>query len=289
MGYQESLRPIKHLAESAGIKKAIDDYADNPHIPEYCHYYCSTRARGGGQLYACIGGQRCRVHIVAGIDWDWAIPPDAKYSDYYEDLDESLVEAAAKERPDLAEKAYQEVAAAFKRAELEGIEWERKLREEANELWPTVAKTILECGPSPIRLMEAQPVFDGHFAWNILVDLERQGRLKFEGASYKDRTLCLTDKALDELGLEELPEPLTPYERLPGLLEQYGPLSTKELSRSLGIGVDGTRRLLHGYLDQGSVIAVGKGRSRKYRCVDTGVAAAAGEAGIDKVAVSAGW
>lgn len=114
MGYQESLRPIGHLAESAGIKRAIDDYADNPHIPEYCHYYCSTRARGGSQLYACIGGQRCRVHIVAGIDWDWAIPPDAKYSDYYEDLDESLVEAAAKERPDLAEKAYQEVAAALK-------------------------------------------------------------------------------------------------------------------------------------------------------------------------------
>lgn len=126
MGYQESFRPISHLAEAAGIKRAIDDYKDNPHIPDYCVYYCATRSKSTGELYACIGGQRCRVHIVAGIDIDDCFPYDEKYSDYYEDLNEPLVEEAARERPDLVEQAYQAVAAAFERAAERGREWERE-------------------------------------------------------------------------------------------------------------------------------------------------------------------
>ncbi|MDO4796543.1 MAG: winged helix-turn-helix domain-containing protein [Coriobacteriales bacterium] len=124
MGYQESLRPISHLAEAAGIKKAIEEYKDHPDLPEYCHYYCVAREKGTGALYACVGGQRCRVHIVAGIDIDDCMPYDKGYSDYYEDVDEALVEEAAKQRPDLVEQAYQAVAASFERA----ADWERSGR-----------------------------------------------------------------------------------------------------------------------------------------------------------------
>lgn len=63
-----------------------------------------------GELFACIAGKRCRVHIVAGLDLDFLIPYDEGYADYYEDLDESLVDRAVAECPDLVERAYEDVA-----------------------------------------------------------------------------------------------------------------------------------------------------------------------------------
>ena len=74
MGYQEAFRPIEHLAESEGVRQAIEDYRDNPHLPEYCHYACTARERATGKLYACIVGQRCRVIMVAGIFFGLVYP-----------------------------------------------------------------------------------------------------------------------------------------------------------------------------------------------------------------------
>ena len=148
MGYQESFRPIGHLAEAAGIKKAIKDYEHHPDLPEYCVFYCASREIATGKLYACIGGQRCRVHILAGKDLDYCVPDVGSYSDYYEDFDNALVEEAARERPDLVEKGYRDAAADFERS----AEWEReekrKQREAAYALKPLIEAYLKENGPA---------------------------------------------------------------------------------------------------------------------------------------------
>ncbi|MBR3328488.1 MAG: winged helix-turn-helix domain-containing protein [Atopobiaceae bacterium] len=267
MGYQESFRPISHLAEAAGIKRAIDDYKDNPHIPDYCVYYCATRSKSTGELYACIGGQRCRVHIVAGIDIDDCFPYDEKYSDYYEDLNEPLVEEAARERPDLVEQAYQAVAAAFERAAERGREWERELREEAIAQWPTVAKLFRKHGPMPLSFFERHPLFAGHFMHNVMVDLEKQGLVKCEGHFYAD-DLWLTDKALGMLGIDGPPPRKSDEEWLITLLDENGEMSSRNLSNQSGMSVARVRSELRKLINRGCVVPMGNGRARKYRLAE---------------------
>ena len=269
MGYQESFRPIIHLAESAGIKKAIEDYKDNPHIAEYCSYYCTARDRNTGRLYACIGGQRCRVHIVARHDVDDYVPYGEKYSDYFEDLDESLIDEAAREHPDVAERAYKEVAASFEREAKEGIKWEEGLRNEAIDLWPTVAKIFCNHGPSKLDFFKWHPALRGHFMHNVMVELERQGLIKCDGNFFKDN-LWLTDEALQLLGIEGPPQSRSDEERLTMLLDECGKLSTSTLSVLLGKCTSRTRSMLRKLIDQGRVVPVGNGRSRKYALVEPG-------------------
>lgn len=264
MGYQEAFRPIEHLAESEGIRRAIEDYRDNPHLPEYCDYACTARERATGKLYACVIGQRCRVTIVAGIFLDDCVPYGANYADYYEDLDEDLVKAAAEERPDLVEKAYREVSDRFNQGVEGGIKRERALREEACELWPKVSSLLLACGPLPGRSIVAHPLFEGHCMWNVLVDLERQGLLVCDG-SFPHDSLRLSDKAMEELGITEMPTPLSEGDLLVYHLREYEPLSSSVLSRLLNMSRRETMKLLHRYMDDGLVVAEGRGRSRRYR------------------------
>ena len=268
MGYQESFRPITHLAESAGIKQAIEDYRDNPHIPEYCHYCCTARERGTGQLYACIVGQRCRVHIVAGIDLDDCIPYEANYADYYEDLDESLIEEAAAERPDLVERSYREVAAAFEREAERGLEREKALREEANACWPDILRLFKTFGPMTLCQFEALPVFEGHDMHNILVDLSWQGLVESDGEYFCKDKLHPTDKALKQLGIEEIPSEIDMGDKLILLLDMCGSLSTAMLSSCLGQSVPKIRSLLQQYIGMGRIVPEGRGRSRRYRLAD---------------------
>lgn len=267
MGYQESFRPIEHLAESAGIKKAIAEYADNPYLPEHCVYFCSTREKATGKLFACIGGQRCRVHIIAGIDIDFCVPDDEPYEDYYEDLDERLVEEAALERPDLVEQAYHEVVARLERAAKRERQREGALREESMALWPDVSRVLALCGPIPAASFVRMPMFTGHFMYDVLVDLERQGLVSF------DRTVCpstvsLTEKALQELGIEEVSTAKDLGEQLVLLLEAFGPLSSANLSQMLGLSMYKLRPLLRKLVSDGRIIPQGQTRSRKYRVAE---------------------
>ena len=264
MGYQESFIPINHLAESAGIKKAIEDYEDHPDIPEYCHYYCTARKRSTGSLFACIGGQRCRVHIIAGIDLDDCIPHNAKYADYYEDLDEALVEEAARERPDLVDLAYQGVAEAFERTAKQSQERKRVLRAEAIELWPEVARVFKVFGPMPLRLFERLPLFKGHTMSNVLADLSWQGLVTSDGRFFIDN-LRLTDKAMGQLGMEEHPKPLDIEDEILKLLSVCGPTGTSDLSLMTGISAERVRMRLRKLIEEGRVASEGRGRSRRYR------------------------
>ena len=264
MGYQEAFRPIEHLAESAGIKRAVEEYEDNPHLPEYCLYACTAREKSTGRLFACIIGQRCRVTLIAGIFLDDCIPYDGKYSDYYEDLDEKLVEAAASEHPDLAEKGYREAVSDFERGVKCGIEREKALREEALELWPRVSKLLLACGPMSERAIASHPMFEGHFMWNVLVDLERQGLIVCD-KGFAHGALRLSDKALQELGVIEMPESKDDEEMIMLLLSECGPLSTATLSGLLDTSTAKVLTMLHRLMDEEMIVPVGRGRSRRYQ------------------------
>lgn len=264
MGYQEVLRPIEHLAESMGIKRAIKEYENNPHLPEYCCYACTARERATGRLYACIVGQRCRVTLVAGTFLDDRVPYGAEYSDYYEDLDEALVEAAAKERPDLVEKAYRETVSNFERGVEHAIERENALHEKALQFWPRVAKLLLAYGPMSRHAIALHPVFKGCFMWNILVELERQGLVISDGDYARD-ALRLSQKALKELGVAEMPGALTKDELIVRLLSDCGPLSSTTLSGLLDTSTAKVLSMLHRLMDEGRVAPVGRGRARKYR------------------------
>ena len=264
MGYQEAFRPIEHLAESAGIKRAIEEYKDHPHLPEYCIYACTAREKSTGRLYACIVGQRCRVVIVAGIFVDYCIPYDGKYSDYYEDLDEKLVEAAASERPDLVEKGYREAVSDFERGVEIEIEREEAFREEVLRFWPRVSKLILACGPMTEQAIASHPMFEGRVMWNVLADLKRQGLLVCDEGLARG-ALRLSDKALQELGLNQMPEPKDDEKMIVFLLSECGPLSTAALSALLDTSTKKVLSMLHRLIDEEMIVPVGRGRSRRYQ------------------------
>ena len=132
MGYQETFRPIAHLAEATGIREAIDAYKDCREIPGYCAFYCATKSKdkldenGNPQLYACVGGDRCVSTRIGQLGFE--TPPDWVYSDHFEDLDNALLDTAAFERPDLVEKARTETEQCFE----ELIEEDRRWRAELN-------------------------------------------------------------------------------------------------------------------------------------------------------------
>ena len=262
MGYQESFRPIRHLAEAAGIRKAIEDYDSNLYIPEYCRYCCATRERSTGKLYACVIGQRCRVHIIAGIDLDYLIPDGEDYADYCEDLDESLVIQAASERPDLVDRAYKDVADAFEWAAERGRKWERALRRESCDLWPEVAKFLLRYGPLPLVFFERHPTFEGHFMWNVLFDLERQGLVESSGKLFGD-SLLLTGKAMKMLGVESMPAQKNADELVVSLVADLGPISAGELVSLLGLPTNRIRGKLRKLVEKG-IVTEKRGRPRVY-------------------------
>lgn len=269
MGYQESFRPIHHLAEAAGIKRAIEDYEDYPDLPEYCRYCCASREKGTENLYACIGGQRCRVHIIASMDLDYCIPYKGKYGDYYEDIDETQVEAAAKEHPDLVEKAYYEVAACFVRAAKNRRRENRENREEALALWPEVARFLQIHGPSSESRMSVSPRFKGKALDSALVDLVRQGLLDCSGEFFLGK-VALSAKAREELGLSENSAPSSVEERIDLALWELGPSRLKEISTFLGLTSYQTRKLLNQQIEKGDVVVEESKRVRRYRRASEG-------------------
>lgn len=274
MGYQEVFRPINHLAESAGIKKAIEEYKDMPNIPEYCKYACTTRRRDSGSLYAVVIGQRCRVHIVSGYDIDDYVPYDEQYSDYYEDLDESLVEEAAEEHPELVEQAYKEVAGRFE-SYLERCREQRRREEERNaqeekeatELWPAVAKTLEKYGYLPLDLFSHIQAFENHNMYCVMARLSDRGLVACSGRLFNE--VCrLTDEARESLGIGPYPSSHNKSEeekRIVMLLSDFGALSTSMLSRGIGRSTSYTRARVYKLIDDGSVVVEGSGNSRRYR------------------------
>ena len=252
MGYQEAFRPIEHLAEAAGIKKAIEDYKHHPDLPEYCNFYCASREKATGNLYACIGGQRCRVHIIAGKDLDYCIPYDAPYADYYEDVDKVLVEEAARERPDLVEKGYRDAAADFERA----AEWERerrrKEREAAEALKPLITSFLKEFGPATQRELYAMPSPEEHSVDDALRRLLYQDYLS---CHYKrNKTLYwFADETIAGSFEDALASAPTIEEKIERVLERESPLSVWKISFRVEASDSSIRKALRSLAERGKV------------------------------------
>ena len=152
MGYQEAFKPIQHLAEAAGIREAVEAYKDNPDVPGYCSFYCATQSKdevdgaGNPLLYACVGGDRYVSMRIGQFSFD---PPlDWLYTDHFEDLDNSLLEEAALERPDLVASARAETERAFESLVAETREWREEVDRQREELRPMIARFLSENGPT---------------------------------------------------------------------------------------------------------------------------------------------
>jgi hypothetical protein len=253
MGYQESFRPIKHLAEAAGIKRAIEEYDGHPELPEYCTFFCASRSKRTDELFACIGGQRCRVHIVAGIDLDDCVPYGEDYSDYFEDYDEERVEEAARERPDLAEKGYRDLVAAYE-AELErNRERKRKIHESAEELKPSVEAFLKSYGPATRQELYAAIHIKGVIEGEALDELLEQGYLMPAGKK-KEMRLWFADETIAG-SLEDALErsPSTHTDRVMQVLKGFGPAALRRLSYYIGVSEYHIKKALQPLLEEGRV------------------------------------
>lgn len=113
-GYQESLVPIFSLAEAAGIRQAVEEFFENEN---YRHWYCcAVRAIPrqseddhsrplSERLFACVAGER-RPYTRTGSYMLDSFPEDSSYLEFYEDLNEELVDSAAKQNPGITHQAY---------------------------------------------------------------------------------------------------------------------------------------------------------------------------------------
>lgn len=177
MGYQETFKPISHLAEAAGIREAIEAYKDCRDIPGYCTFYCAAKSKdrfdekGNPKLYVWVGGDRCvSMHIGR-----YAIdpPPDWVYSDHFEDLDNALVDEAALERPDLVAVARAETERDFEEMVEETHRWEAELDRQCEELRPMLARYLSEHGPTRrqdiFKVKELAKYSELHNVLNMLV------------------------------------------------------------------------------------------------------------------------
>lgn len=118
MGYQESFIPIRHLAEAAGIRDAINKYKLEQDYDYW--YYCATKAivpdpckrhpfGDTGRLYVCVGGQRSPYTRPGSYFLDELTFGVDDYPKFFEDLDETLVDEAAFSCPNIAELARREM------------------------------------------------------------------------------------------------------------------------------------------------------------------------------------
>lgn len=152
MGYQETFKPISHLAEAAGIREAVEAYKDCPDVPGYCTFYCATQSKdvfdenGNPRLYACVGGDRHVSMRVGQFAFD--PPVDWVYSDHFEDLDNVLLDEAALERPDLVSVARAEAIKDFEKLVEETRRWRAELERQREELRPKIARFLSENGPT---------------------------------------------------------------------------------------------------------------------------------------------
>ena len=268
MGYQESFRLIEHLAEAAGIKKAIEDYEHHPDLPEYCHYYCASREKSTGKLYACIGGQRCRVHILAGKDLDYCIPDVASYADYFEDFDEALVDAAAQERPDLVDKGYREAATDFERA----AEWERdqqrKQHEAAVALKPLIEVFLKEYGPATSwELYSSIQYSEEHSMSDALRELQYRGFLKCRCERRKYR-YWFADDAVAGTFEDAMASAPSCEDKLLRAFVMHGPSSVGQLSSYVEANETSARKILNTLVEQGRVVVDKTGRPYIYSLVE---------------------
>lgn len=280
MGYQEAYEPIGHLAEAAGIKKAIEEYGGVKEDSGGCWYCCAVRPRteedgmeyleSAGPYYACIAGARHIVFKIASHAIpEWDVGLDWNYPEHFEDLDESLVVAAALERPDLVEEAYKITVGRLEAIRRANRRWHEDLREEANSLKPVIEGFLKSYGPARMSEFEHCEALKGHSMFNVVVDLLNQDYLAYEG-EFKDALFWFADQSIAgtyEDALERVPKSLDG--RIIRFLGAMGPADARMIARRMGASEQHVRSMLKRLLRDGG-LAVGKrGRANWYRLAET--------------------
>ncbi len=182
MGYQEAFKPISHLAEAAGIREAVEEYKDCPDVPGYCTFYCATKSNafdenGNPRLCACVGGDR---HVSMHIGrYSFDPPLNWAYSDYFEDLDNALLDEAALERPGLVSAARAETERRFEELVEETHRWRAELDRQREELRPKIARYLSENGPTQHQdMFKVKELAEYSELGNVLIQLVEEGFLE---------------------------------------------------------------------------------------------------------------
>lgn len=252
MGYQRALMPINYLADAAGVKKAVEEYAECYELSGFCTYLGVCDYQPGGALYVCVGGDDCVVDQVAHRFTYRCLSPD-NYPERLVLLDESLIERAAKQRPDYVKSAYRHTRQVFETM----LEKDRKrraaLEKETEELWPEIVKFLALFGPSTIEAFTAVREFEGHALFDVIGNLERQGLIEMAEGRYKDE-VRLTDKALKELSIEPTGPFQTSQDKLYLVLKELGPQTTTHIAAFLNVSTAKANSVLKEQVERGRIV-----------------------------------
>ena len=269
MGYQEAFLPFDHLADAAGIKKAIGEYERCCELPGFCVYYCAITHDFGGALFAHIGGDSCVVDQIAQRYSYRCFSRGHNYEEHNRMLDAALIESAAQQRPDYARAAYSRMKQAFESI----LEKDRKtrlaLKTETEELLPEIVKHLVSFGPTSAEAFAVMPVFEGHVMDAVFDNLERQGLIEFVETGYRDE-ICLTDKARTEYGITSAKSFKAPEEKLTYLLGELGPLCTSHIAALLNMSVTKANKILKEQMESGRIIKDTHTKPYMFRLVNVG-------------------
>ena len=268
MGYQEAFLPFDHLADAAGIKKAIEECAHSCELPGFCVYYCAITRDFGGALFAHIGGDSSVVDQIARRYSYRCFSRSYDHEEHNRILDAALIESAARQRPDYARAAYSRMKQAFESI----LEKDRKtrlaLKAETEELLPVIVKYLVSFGPSSLEAFAVLPVFKDHGMNAVFDGLERQGLIEFVETGYRDE-IRLTDKACAEYGIASTKSFRTPEEKLLYVLSELGPLCTSHIAALLNMSVTKANKILKEQMESGRILKDTHIKPYMFRLVNT--------------------
>ena len=278
MGLREICLPMMDLAEARGIRNAIG--ADSAGYGPYglCTYVCSMRATRKrpdgstplgpvGSLYCCVYGDKEIVYGLTGAELDCVLGFE-KYTSYFDDIDEALVDEAASERPEVVADAFRRMERMLKRIVQQNKyryeEEEDRIRASCIGKRPRIAKFLLLHGPAKLKEF-------GHASqWPFYVErkeiqyLAKTGFLACDGEG-DEAVYRLSDGAPVMLAAyEPIEVPENPDGKILLLLSEREEMTTRQLSDIINVRPDLVRKMLRGLMDAGLVKARGRGSSRRY-------------------------
>lgn len=278
MGSREMCLPMMDLAEARGIRDAIG--ADSTGYGPYgfCAYVCSMRATHKrpdgstplgpvGSLYCCVYGEKEIVYGLTGTELECVLGFE-KYTSYFDDIDETLVDEAAAERPEVVADAFQRMERMLKRIvqknKYHDEEEEDCIRASCIEKRPRIAKFLLLHGPARLEEFCHAGQWPFYVKREEILYLAKTGFLACDGEG-DEAVYRLSDSAPDMLSAYEpieVPEDSNGKTLL--LLSERGEMTTRKLSDIINVHPDIVRKMLRGLMDAGLVKARGRGSSRRY-------------------------
>lgn len=267
MGYQEAFRAIIHLAEAVGVRRAIEDYRHHPDLSEHCTYCCASRKRRSYNLFVRIGGQQNQLHYLADIDFEDCVPYYGIYDDYFEDIDEALVDEAARERPDLVEKGYRECATDFEHV-VKKVREQRQEREIAvKALKPSIDAFLKENGPSTKQELYAIRQSEEHSIDDALDELIFQGLLMGKYNRGKNR-YWFADEAVAGSYKDAVACAPSIEDKVERALARKGTSSVRDLTFSVDVSDASIRKALQRLIEQNIAVVDKTGSVQMFSLAD---------------------